>query len=284
MKVGVVGVGYWGSKVFQEYRALRGNKIDKVFSCDVKNSLSPNFTEFGDMLPYIDAVHICTNNTSHFEIAKIALQKGKHVMLEKPMTSFSKDDIDLLELSRQKKLNLQVGFVWLHSNIIQKVKGLIENDYFGRLYALKLRWSNLQEPIKDTDIVWDLLPHPLSILLYLLGKQPNKIVKISNSFRRKQLDEISFIGFKFPLGTLASVELSWLQNPKIRSMEIIGSSKSSVIDLNTQTLDGEQIPVNNTILSEVSYFIDCCNGQKDTLQTGRMGAEITELIEEVMKV
>jgi len=280
VRIGVVGIGNWGTKVLREYQELEQQKIiTKVVTCDIDKSRNPDYTNFDEMLPNIDAIHICTNNSSHYELARKALDAGKHVMLEKPMTISSKDDIDIVELAKDKKLVLQVGFIWLHSNVIRKIKELIEHDFFGRIYYIKMRWSFLQPMIPNTDVIWDLLPHPISILLYFFGQYPLEISKISNCFRRKKLDEVAFIGFKFPLGILAHVELSWLELPKTRTLEIVGSKNSVFLDLQKSALGVE---ANNTILDEISYFVECIKGRHDIVRSGTIGAETTEIIEWVV--
>lgn len=291
MKVGVVGIGYWGSKCLEEYQRLVGEDLlDEVVTCDINPDKNPDFTNFDKFTEYVDAMHVCTNNKTHYNLAKKALSAGKHVLIEKPMTQSSWRDIDLIALAKSKNLILQVGFIWLHSDVIKEINNLIKSNYFGRVYSLKFRWSNKQ-PLLDRDVVWDLLPHPLSITLILLNhKHPIKISKMSSRYRREFLDELAFINFKFPTGILVGVELNWIQNPKIRQLEVAGSKRSAFVNLRKQMIvtyhdngvEKTYQTMNNTIYSEAKHFIESINSGNSEIETAELGSEVTEIIERVM--
>jgi UDP-N-acetylglucosamine 3-dehydrogenase len=307
MNVGVIGVGYWGKKIASEY-ALMGKSdpnVNLFGVCDVFNEnlvfckdkysvpvLASDPTEFlGNS--QLNAVHICTPSSTHYDICREALNAGKHVTVEKPMTLNSLEAIKLVDLAHEKNLVLSVGHIFRFDAAIEKAKRLIEEGFFGDLYWTKLQWTALMPPMIGRDIITDLAPHPFDILNFLTNDWPTKITCIGKAHRPGQMEETAHITSEFKNNMIAHIEVSWLHPEKIREVQIMGSKRFAKIDCCTQKITAfEQdrffeVPVerSNTISSELSHFIRCiregraANGTCLNKNNGLVGANVVRLLE-----
>ena len=296
MRIGVVGIGYWGSKVTREYLSLVEDRtIDSISLCDVnKGRLGlfkgvKTFTSLEEFLRNVDAVHICTNNHTHYQIAKKALENDVHVLVEKPMTVSSSDAYHLVELASEKGLILQVGHIFRFANVIRKTKELLDNEFFGKIYYFTLKWTTLMQPIKGVDIIWDLLPHPLDIIHFLTGKYPSSWNVMTRHFRREKHSELAFINLDYK-DFVANIELSWLTHERKRLMEIIGSDKMARIECVRQKMsiiaedEVYEIPVdaNNTIREEILNFIEAVDSRKMPFNSHIIGAKNVDIVEKIV--
>jgi predicted dehydrogenase len=304
MNIGVIGAGYWGKKVVGEYLDLASEGIiDSVGICDAredvlntyKNNDAVNILE-RDYKKFvldegIDAVHICVNNNNHYMVANEALEHETNVLLEKPMTTTSREAYKLLELSAQYGLILQVGHIFRFANVIRKAKDLIETNYFGNRYYLTMKWTTLMNPMEGVDIIWDLLPHPLDMLHFLTGEWPIDWQVLSRAYRRKSPSEIALIHFIYD-DFIADIELSWITPERKRLMEIIGSKRSAKIECvkqNMHIFEGNnkdfdmEIQDNNTIRDEALNFINSIKNQKMPFNSHIIGAKNVDIIEKIME-
>jgi len=163
MKLGVIGIGRWGTKVAREYIALMNEGIiDSIILCDTDSSRLKQFTnvittnQLDEVIRRVDGIHICTPNSTHYEIAKKALESGVHVLVEKPMTTDHNQAYELTELAVSENLILQVGHIYRFANAIKKIRELYENNYFGTVYYFNLTWTHLMPCMEEVDILWDL--------------------------------------------------------------------------------------------------------------------------------
>ncbi len=305
MDVAVIGAGYWGKKVMSEYLSLaRDNAgVDLSMVCDVNNEslaychqelgisekkLSPNYKDALDS-DRIDAVHVCTPNETHYEICKQALMAGKHVLLEKPMAMYAKQAWEVVGLAEHNHLILQVGHIFRFNNALKTMRDLVAQDYFGTLYYLKLQWTTLMSSPLGRDIIFDLGPHPVDILNYVLKRWPSKVTCKARAYRRKLLEELAYFTLEFDTDLIAHVELSWLQPGKVRRLDVIGSERAAMVDCLDQTIqihengDGDafnlDIVRNNTILDEVEHFAHSILGGKNSNNPGSIGATNTAVLE-----
>jgi predicted dehydrogenase len=281
----VIGAGYWGKKIISEYLALAKEDHNTSLShiCDVQEQ---NLRQCGEFFSIpkdrlvnsyegllrsddVDAVHICTPNETHYQICEEALTAGKHVLLEKPMTLSSRQAFDLINLARKEDLVLQVGYIFRFNNALKEVRQLIEDEFFGDLYYLRLQWTDFLLPTPVRDIVFDLGPHPVDVLNFLLGMWPSKVVCKAGAYTRETLPEMPEMAYataQFDEKIMANVELSWLHPKKERSVSIIGSKRCALVDCLDQSVEifenhgknGFKIDVhkNNTILAELKHFIE----------------------------
>jgi UDP-N-acetylglucosamine 3-dehydrogenase len=307
LNVGVIGVGYWGKKIASEY-ALMGQtdpSVNLLGVCDVfednlkfcKEKFCVSFlAKTPDELllnPEIDAVHICTPSVTHYDICTEALNQGKHVTLEKPMTLDSGEAIKLVDLALEKNLVLSVGHIFRFDAAIMKAKTLIESGWFGDPYWMKLTWTALMPPMIGRDIITDLAPHPFDILNFLTDDWPSKITCVAKAHRNGQQEETAYITSEFKNNMLAHIEVSWLHPEKNREVQIMGSDRFAKIDCGTQSISAYEngrffnLPVerSNTINLELSHFVRCIregftsNESCFNKNNGLVGANVVKLLE-----
>jgi UDP-N-acetylglucosamine 3-dehydrogenase len=307
LNVGVIGVGYWGKKITTEYALLSKTdpSVNLLGVCDVfEDNLEFCKEKFGvsylaksphELLlnPEIDAVHICTPSVTHYDICKEALNQGKHVTLEKPMTLNSNEAIKLVDLALEKELVLSVGHIFRFDAAVMKAKALIESGWFGNPYWMKLTWTALMPPMPSRDIITDLAPHPFDILNFLTNEWPTKVTCVAKAHRQGQQEETAHITSEFKNNMLAHIEVSWLHPEKVREVQIMASKAFAKIDCGTQKIsayENEQffdIPVerSNTINLELSNFVHCiregCTSNESFLNknNGLVGANVVRLLE-----
>ncbi len=304
INVAVIGAGYWGKKVISEYAQLARDNPDITLSsvCDTRDKNLDCYNlpkkslmrDYKDVLrlPHINAVHICTPNETHYEICKEALESGKNVLLEKPMTLDSEQARDLVKTAASKTAVFHVGYIFRFNNALRKVRQLIRERFFGTVFYLKLRWTTLMTPPKGRDILFDLAPHPIDILNYLLGQWPSKVTCRAKAYRRKNLEDVAYIVAEFGKNVMAHIELSWLQPEKAREVHIMGSKRCAVVDClnqNVQIFDGGQtyyltVKKNNTIRDELTSFLNCVSsGHRMSVAKMMRGVKNIEVIEHIRK-
>jgi len=309
VNVAVIGAGYWGKKVIREYLQLARSdpKANLLMVCDLKDENlkccsemfhipKKKFTiDYKEALDSndVDAVHICTPNETHHLICKEALGADKHVLLEKPMASHAKHAWELVGIAESRSLILQVGHIFRFNNALKMMRDLIAQDYFGDLYYLKLQWTTLMPSPMNRDIIFDLGPHPVDIVNYLLKTWPTKVSCRARAYRRKLLEELAYITMEFDGKLMAHIELSWLQPGKVRQATIIGSERSANVDCLNQSIgiyengDGDRfnLPVtrNNTILDETSHFVESITGNKNSNNLGSVGAKNVAILESLKR-
>jgi predicted dehydrogenase len=309
VNIAVIGAGYWGKKVISEYLVLAKEDTHNSLSyiCDVqeqnlwychevfgilRNRLVNSYKELL-RLDDVDAVHICTPNETHYQICREALIAGKHVLLEKPMTLNSRQAFELTNLAEKYKLVLQVGYIFRFNNALKEVQKLIRDEFFGDLYYLRLQWNSFVQPTPNRDIIFDLGPHPVDILNFLLRMWPSKVVCKAAAYTRETLPEMAYVTAQFDEKIMANVELSWLHPKKERSVSIIGSKRCAMVDCLDQNVEifenpgknGIKIDVqkNNTILAELKYFVEHVHGTGQPINGGLVGPMNVLVLENLKK-
>jgi len=301
MKVGVVGVGYWGQKVVKEYMTLVNKEIiDSLFLYDLDQSKLVPFKEvvntcsrFDDFIYNVDAIHICTPNETHYQICKRVLEAGKHVLLEKPMAIDSRQAYELVEIAKSRDLILNVGHIYRFNNALKKVQNMIAKGFFGDIYCLGLQWTTLMSPPRNRDIIFDLAPHPIDIVNYLVNQWPMAITCRAKAYRRERLEDVAYIVAELEGKVLVPIEMSWLQPPKVRKTDIIASKRCAHIDCLNQTIQiceneknmvyNVDVQRNNTIESELIHFVECIRYNKESINGGLVGAKNVEVLEYARK-
>ena len=217
VRVGVIGYGYWGPNIVRNLSAL--DRCDLVSVCDRNaNALKRAqktypavhlTTDFMEVLhsPDIDAVAIVTPVWTHFELAKAALLNGKHVFVEKPFTSTSAQAEQLIELASQKNLRIMVDHTFLFSGAVRKIRELVDNGTLGQLYYFDSTRVNLGLFQHDVSVLWDLAPHDLSVMDYIIGEQPEAVVATGgNHFN--DLADMAFITVYYPGNITAHINVN----------------------------------------------------------------------------
>ncbi len=294
MKAGIIGAGYWGKKVVEEYTLLGIDTTvadlsrENLKACrDKYKDRIKTTANYKDILKDKDIryVNICTPNETHYSIGKDCILAGKNVLIEKPLATKVEHCIELAELAKEKNILLMVGHIFRFNNAIRKVKEMIDNNSFGDIEIIKLRWTNIEQPFADRDVILDLAPHSFDIINYLTGKIPTEISCIGSAYRREKGAEAVFINCRIDR-TIINLELSWITPKKTRYVEVIGSKKSAFIDCTNQKIeiyenDGFKylnIIPNNTIQSELINFINSAETKTASDASSEVGIIVQKLI------
>ena len=240
VRVGAVGCGYWGPNVIRNLDAVGGFELCCV--CDAEpDRLRPvaarypsarATTRVEDILDdaAIDAIYLATPVSTHYMLARRALERGKHVLIEKPLATRIDEAEELADLAAARGLTLMVGHTFVFSPPVRKIKELIDGGLIGPIYYIETTRVNLGLFQKDVSVLWDLGPHDLSILMYWLGEVPLQVCARGRSYLGEALEDVAFLTLEFPSGILAQLQISWLAPSKLRRTSIVGRQKMIVYD------------------------------------------------------
>jgi predicted dehydrogenase len=189
-------------------------------------------TNVDDILgdPAIDAVYLATPVSTHYALARSALEQGKHVLIEKPLATRVDQAHELADLAAARGLTLMVGHTFVFSPPVRKIKELIDAGSIGPIYYVETTRVNLGLFQKDVSVLWDLGPHDLSILMYWLGEVPLQVSARGRSYLGEALEDVAFLTLEFPSGILAQLQISWLAPSKLRRTSIVGRQRMIVYD------------------------------------------------------
>jgi len=297
--VGVIGVGYWGKKIVDEYTKVDNVSILGVSDLDEKNlafcseryGVKSGFKSYKDLLAIkeLQAINVCTPNQMHYPVCRDALEAGKHVLVEKPITETAKEGRELVEIAQRKGLTLSVGHIFRFNNALTEVRRLIkEEKFFGRLFLMEMNWTNLEKPWADRDVLMDLAPHMFDIQNYLLGQWPEEVSCIGGPFRRREGEETAYVTCRFKDGLISMANVSWLVPKKTRQILLVGENRSALIDAVTQEVMVYEsgytyklgVERNNTIRDELVHFVKSISDPlTETKNSGTIGVKTVELIE-----
>jgi protoporphyrinogen oxidase/predicted dehydrogenase len=240
IRVAVVGLGYWGPNLVRNLAELP--QFELAALCDTRSSALatigrrypdvPRTESIDEVLadPSIDAVLIATSISTHYALARRALEAGKHTFVEKPLAGSSEQVQELTELASHKGLVLMPGHTFLYSPPVRAIKTLIDAGDLGEIYFISTSRVNLGLHQPDASVVWDLGPHDFSILRYWLGELPLRVSALSRSCIIPGSPDVAFVTLSYASGTIANVELSWLAPSKLRRTAIVGSERMVVYD------------------------------------------------------
>jgi predicted dehydrogenase len=241
IRVGVIGCGYWGPKLARNFHEIPTSTLVMVSDLQqerlqqIKN-LYPNVKttqNYEEMLESdIDAVVIATPVRMHYPMAKKALLAGKHVLVEKPITARSDHAWELVELAERENRILMVGHTFEYNPAVEAVREIVQSGQLGRIFYANSTRANLGLLQPDINVMWDLAPHDISMLRFILGVDPIKVsargAVYINTYSK--LHEIVYMTLVFEGGILANLRLSWLDPVKQRTLTIVGSKKMLVYD------------------------------------------------------
>jgi len=310
INLAVIGAGYWGTKLINEYLALSKKRQDlKLLAVAdisperllrVGKTLSlPNSMlkkDYNEILrdPEITGVHVATPNETHYEIAKRAIAAGKHVLLEKPMCSSSSDAFRLARYAEKNNSILLIGHIFRFNNAINKVKELIEKKEINAVRCVELRWASFMPP-PSRDIISDLAPHPIDILNHLFEEWPTQVYVNAHSYERKKigLEEVAFAILNLPKDITGLIALSWIHyGPRQRSVTIASEKNTVKIEAVKQTItlyenndQRREIPMrrNNTIESEIDHFVERIKNNDPPINSALTGIMNVTVVEAMRK-
>ena len=317
VKLGVIGYGYWGPNIVRNFAGHQDCEVVAV--CD-KNPAAlarvvgrhPGIrvtTEVDDIVtsPEIDAVAIVTPVSYHYELAKKALENGKHVFVEKPFTATSAQAEELVELAERKNLQIMVDHTFLFTGAVRKIKQLVDDGTLGSLYYYDSTRVNLGLFQHDVNVLWDLAPHDLSIMDYLIGLEPDLVVA-TGSAHVNCLEDVAHLTVYFPNNILAHINVNWLSPVKVRTTLVGGQKKMLVwndldpaekirvydkgADVKTE-LGVHQLLVSyrsgdmwapkveelEALQLETRYFLDCVKNGMKPFNDGQAGLRIVRILE-----
>ena len=240
VNIGFVGLGSWGTNLLKAFSTVKGANIK---SCCDKNSISlekarrllPNssFTrKFDDLISdgEIDTIVIATSAVTHYELALQAIQKGKHVFVEKPLAMSIKDSSSLVNLAAKKRIKLMVGHILEYHPAVEKMRELITKNELGKIYYVYSQRVNLGVLRKDENALWSLAPHDISMVNFLLDKEPIRVSAYGQSYLQKGIEDVVFINLQMSNKIFIHIHISWLNPFKVRRLTIVGSKKMAVFD------------------------------------------------------
>jgi len=247
VRLGIVGLGYWGPNLV---RVLADRSdVEIAWLCDQDSArLAPlkkrypaarTTTDLDDVLadPRVDAVVLATPVFTHFELGRRCLEAGKHALVEKPLAPSSQEALALIDLALDRELVLMCGHTFLYSPPVRAVRKLIEHEELGDLFFVSSSRVNLGLHQRDVSVIWDLGPHDFSILLYWLEGTPSTLRATGRDSIVPGIADVAFVTMEFDSGLIANVELSWLAPSKLRRMVVVGSKKMVVYQ------DGSDEPI-----------------------------------------
>ena len=235
-----VGLGYWGPNLARVLSSIDGAELTVL--CDANAERLQRFgrlyptsrltTSFEDVIAdkVVDAVVLATPVATHFELARAALESGKHVLVEKPLASSGGECETLIEIADRQDLRLMVGHVFVYNAAVRKVKEYINNGEIGDVYYVYSQRLNLGQVRQDVNAMWNFAPHDLSIMSYWFGTEPQNITARGHAFIQDGIEDVVFMNMEYPGGIGASVHISWLDPHKVRRMTVVGSEKMVVYD------------------------------------------------------
>lgn len=239
IRIAVVGYGYWGPNLARNFHQLQGAELayvvdqnadararaHRLYGCKTVERLDDILTD-----PLLDAVVIATPARTHYTLARMALDAGKHLFVEKPLTMDVSEGEQLVAHARHSGLTLMVGHVFEYNPAVAYIKQMIASGDLGDLFYLYSRRVNLGRLQSDVNALWSIAPHDISIALHLLGQMPEAVRCQGASCLNGIVEDVVFLTMFFPNNVLCHVHASWLDPSKTREMTVVGSQKMVVYD------------------------------------------------------
>lgn len=325
--VAVIGAGQWGPNLIRNFY---DNPTSQLLWVVDKNSerLKQVASRYQDVQTTenlgkalkdsdVEAVVIATPPTTHFAIASAALKAGKHVLVEKPITTKSTDAVKLNKLAAKQKRILMVGHVFIYNPVVRWIKDYIKSGQLGKIYYIMTARTNLGPFLRDVTVGWDLAPHDISIVNYWLGSEPTSVSAIGNSWINTGVDELMFATLHYPKNVLVNIHTSWFSPRKVREIVIVGEKKMLIYDDMNQNeplrvydkrvghkkkdiefadtfgsfkasiKEGDisipKIPVGEPLRMEVEHFIDCIIKNTKPDSSGKDGLAVVRTLETITR-
>ncbi|MBN1314357.1 MAG: Gfo/Idh/MocA family oxidoreductase [Anaerolineales bacterium] len=318
IRVGVIGCGYWGPNLIRNFSEismsevvavadLREDRLKSVQNANNQISVTTNYKELFDM--NLDAVVVATPPITHYDLARDVLEHGLHVLVEKPITTSSEQAERLIELADRKDLVLMVGHTFEYNCAVQTLKKLIDSGDLGKVLYVDTARLSLGLFQRDMNALWDLAPHDLSILMYILGKDPLAVEVFGTDCVYKGIHDVVYMNLVFPDNILAHIHVSWLDPCKVRRVTVVGSTKMVVyndieqlekIKIYDKGVNAPDYPSNynefqcsyrygditipnikfiEPLRQECQHFLDCIVNHTAPLTSGEEGMKIVKILE-----
>lgn len=324
IKIGIIGYGYWGPNIARNFNACPGAKLAAISDISKKrlNLAKTQYPFINDLINPIDLINskdvdvvaIVTPVATHFELAREALNQGKHIFIEKPFTATVAQADELIDLAAKKRLTIMVDHTFLFTGAVKKIKEVVESGELGHMLFFDSVRVNLGLFQHDVNVIWDLAPHDLAIMDYVIPHRPTAIWAHGTSHFNSQLEDVAYIGIEFDRNSfLANIHVNWLSPVKIRRTLISGDKKMlvwddvspdekiKIYDRGVEFRDADTSNVNGihqlmisyrsgdvyvpkldsteALQTEISYFIRCLEKNEEPFNNGLAGRRIVQLLE-----
>ncbi len=238
--IGVIGCGYWGPNLLRNFAENEAARLRWMCDLDPKRletigrryPSAETTRDYKRLIndPHTDAIVIATPVATHFNFAREALEAGKHVLVEKPFTTSAREAEMLVELAERKGLTLMVDHTFIYTGAVRKIKEIVQSKELGDLLYFDSTRINLGIFQHDINVVWDLAPHDLSIMDFIIDRQPEAVSATGCCHIEQGIENIAYVMLRFPDPFIAHFHFNWLSPVKIRHMLIAGSRKMVVYD------------------------------------------------------
>jgi predicted dehydrogenase len=315
---GVIGYGYWGPNVVRNLMSIEGSQVlavaEKSPAAQKRAQKAyPGIRVISDASEVIssseiDAVAVVTPVWTHYALTKAALENGKHVFVEKPFTFKAEEAETLINLAEQKNLKIMVDHTFLFTGAVKKIRHLIDDGALGNLYYYDSTRVNLGLFQHDVNVIWDLAPHDLSIMDYVIQDRPLGVVATAEK-HLNGLEDIAFLTFYFPNNIIAHVNVNWLSPVKVRTTLIGGEKKmlvwndlevdekirvydkgvekttsregvyETLVKYRTGDMWAPQLENTEALKRELEYFVDCITNDHTPINDGKAGWRVVRMLE-----
>jgi len=318
IRVGAIGYGYWGPNLVRNF--VENTLSEMVIVADLKkdrlSKIKSSYPQVKVTKDYRDLFHedlnavvIATPPPTHHALAKECLEHGLHVLVEKPITLKSQHAEQLIEISKKKDLVLMVGHTFEYNAAVHTLKKLIDSGELGQIYYVDAARLNLGLFSRDLNVLWDLAPHDISILKFILGRNPISVTAHGMPFVNEGIHDVVYMNMVFPDNILAHIHVSWLDPCKVRRVTVVGSKKMVVYndieslekiriydkgvekppytdsfgDFQLSYRYGDvvipNIRLTEPLQKECQHFLDCINNHTEPQSDGKDGFEVVKIIE-----
>jgi predicted dehydrogenase len=318
LRIGVIGAGYWGPHLIRNVSEMSNAKLVGVADLSVERLrqlrtryrnvvLTQNFRDL--LTDAVDAVVIATPVSTHHSLAREALRAGKHVLVEKPLTSTSTEALDLIRLAEQRGLALMVGHTFEYNPAVIALRDIVRRGDIGEVLYVDAARLNLGQFRHDVNVLWDLAPHDISIMNLLVQSEPTHVSARGSTCVHPNMHDVAYLELRYPNGVMGHIHVSWLEPAKVRRFTVVGEEKMIVYnDVSSEeklriydkravktTSSGDfadfhltyhyggvtipAVPIGEPLKIEIDHFAECILHGAVPQSDGWSGLRVTQVLE-----
>jgi predicted dehydrogenase len=327
IRVAVLGAGHWGPNLIRSFHTRQASEVTWVVDLDAERAaqVSARYPDvrvsarvqdaLGD--PAVDAVVICTPTTTHYDLARSALAAGKHVLVEKPITTRSDQAEELCRLAEAQQRVLLVGHIFLYNAAVRYVKRTLDAGELGRVYYIAMERTNLGPIRIDVNAAWDLAAHDVAIVDHWLGGSARSVSATGGTWINAGIEDAVFATLRYADGVLVNLHASWLNPKKARQITVVGDRRMLTVDdmnlsepvriydkqvtdaqtkpgfvdtfasFRASVRDGDitipRVSSGEPLKAECDHFLECIANGKPPLTDGRSGARVVRTLEAITR-
>ncbi len=318
LNIGVIGYGYWGPKLVRNFQEMPITQVSMISDLNIGrltevSKTYPNIKltdDYHELLASdVDAIVVATPVSTHFALARDCLLADKHVLVEKPLARSRPEAEELIEIAERHNRILMVGHTFEYNPAVEMLKQIVESGEIGQVYYAYSSRTNLGIFQKDINVIWDLAPHDISILLYVLGSDPLSVIACGEAYVQPGIHDVARLTINFPDRIQAHVHVSWLDPCKVRRITIVGDKKMVVYD-DVEALEKIKIydkgvdapahtdnygefqlsyrygdimvprtPLHEPLKVECDHFASCILSGKKPRSSGEVGLKVVKVLE-----